>query len=171
MSALLIPAITQQWTDRQKDVEIKSALIKQMAESAAVAVNNVRFLGSGGNPEAHVSNTLCRTTDPTAPGPKSQECKKARRDATFATAKITTETRVDWRRASASARGQLIAYFSGISARWAQYSDNLERFLEIFNELLQCLRRARQRPHHLPPEGHEAQGGRHLLDGAAIPSE
>jgi hypothetical protein len=44
VASLLIPAITAQWSDRQKELELKTALISEVTESAASAVQEASNL-------------------------------------------------------------------------------------------------------------------------------
>jgi hypothetical protein len=46
VASLFIPAITTQWSDRQKELDIKAALISQITESAAATVQDSVFLVS-----------------------------------------------------------------------------------------------------------------------------
>jgi hypothetical protein len=52
LALLLIPAITGQWADRTKEVEVQRDLVTQMSEAAATAIGTMRLVGQNLLPEA-----------------------------------------------------------------------------------------------------------------------
>ena len=131
VTALLIPAITKQWSDRPKETELKSSLVTKAGEAAAVAVSNVRFLSSGGTPGAFAASEAC-APERTHSRAGRERCDELSLKRDFETAKVTTETRTDWRRTAASVEAQISTYFPSKQAEWHEYIANVGRFLNIF---------------------------------------
>lgn len=130
LSAVLVPAITQQWNDRRQELEVKTAIVRDLGESAATAISNARFLGASALPEAHAVNVVCRP-DKLGSEEGRERCADEERNEALATARMNMETRTGWRKAGASLQARVATYYPGDEDDWARYSDAVERFLRL----------------------------------------
>ena len=106
IAALLIPQFTRQWTDRQKEQDIKQKLLDQMSSSSttavvqAIALRNGQVRAAGGQP---------------GEDPRS----------------IYAVLRNSWQIERAGARSTIITYFPGLYTCWYSYERALADFLGL----------------------------------------
>ena len=105
-SALLIPQITQQWQDRQKEQDLKQSLLEQISTSSTTAVRQGVSLAMG---------------QTRAAGGEDGETS----DKTYAV------LRNSWLVRRASARSRVIVYFPGLYDCWYSYERAVADFLSL----------------------------------------
>ena len=133
IGSLLIPAVTKQWTDRPKELELKNSLVTQITEASTNTVVTHRFIASDLLPESRLAiyyYTIWQSA-------KSSEKEAARRkyDAAVESSrkseqKAWNETYASWQTKKASIGGQLDAYFPGtkLASDWSSYAGALTNF-------------------------------------------
>jgi hypothetical protein len=111
VTSLLIPAITKQWADRPKELELRTALIDRIGESAAQTVNTARFIVADTLPEATVRALVCEeaTEDPE----QEENCDRRKEDETRAEQTAHVNAKSAWLQKGAVLESQLAAYFPG----------------------------------------------------------
>jgi hypothetical protein len=107
LTSLLIPAITKQWADRPKELELRIALIDQIGESAARTINTARFIVSDNLPKARLREVVCERDD------DSIECQQAINDESEQEQGRQVEAKNEWLERGAVVESQLAAYFPG----------------------------------------------------------
>jgi hypothetical protein len=107
LTSLLIPAITKQWADRPKELELRISLIDQIGESAARTVNTARFIVSDNLPEARVREVVCGRDE------ASDACHQAINEESRAEQSAQIEGKSAWLQKGAVVESQLAAYFPG----------------------------------------------------------
>jgi hypothetical protein len=107
LTSLLIPAITKQWADRPKELELRISLIDQIGESAARTVNTARFIVSDNLPEARVREVVCGRDE------ASDACQQAINEESRAEQSAQIEAKSAWLQRGAVVESQLAAYFPG----------------------------------------------------------
>jgi hypothetical protein len=111
VTSLLVPAITKQWTDRPKELELRISLIDRLGESAVSTVNTARFIVADTLPEASVRALVCGRDVDTE---ESQaQCDAATESERLAEQAARTGAKNDWLQKGAVLESQLAAYFPG----------------------------------------------------------
>jgi hypothetical protein len=122
IGSLLVPAVTKQWSDRPKELEIKTSLIREMSELTTDTINEPVNDLYGFTP---ASRLLLLREEDLAKAKKARkpskadiaEAQKKRDDAyeakTLESAKNRVERGVVWKNKGAAVKAQLSAYFSG----------------------------------------------------------
>jgi len=131
--SVVIPAVVQQWADRQKELELKTSLVTNISDAVADAASTGRLLKRNLLPEAVLQRAATqrllaaqdRAIDPGGPGGKTktdaevakiEKADEAWVTQTDATARawrdLYNRMRNDWIKASASAQARLRTYFA-----------------------------------------------------------
>lgn len=111
VTSLLIPAITKQWADRPKEVELRISLIDLVGESAVHTVNTARFIVADTLPEASVRALVCdREIETEAARDRCEAAIQGERSIEQA-ARI--EAKNTWLQKGAVLESRLAAYFPG----------------------------------------------------------
>jgi hypothetical protein len=105
-SALLIPQITQQWQDRQKEQELKQSLLEEISTSSTTAVRQ------------GVSLAMAQTR---AAGGEHGET----------AGEVYAALRNSWLIRRAAARSRVIVYFPGLYDCWYSYERAVADFLSL----------------------------------------
>jgi hypothetical protein len=111
VTSLLVPAITKQWTDRPKELELRISLIDRLGESAVSTVNTARFIVADTLPEASVRALVCGR-DVDTEGSQAQ-CDAATESERLAEQAARTGAKNAWLQKGAVLESQLAAYFPG----------------------------------------------------------
>jgi hypothetical protein len=129
LAAIVVPAITRQWDEQSKAVELRTSIVRDLGEATAVAISNTRFLAALALPEAFAVEQVCaeKRRSPS----HRQRCDDLRRDEHLASARLNMETRTAWRRSAASLQARVSTYFPGRETAWMDYDKNVERFLTL----------------------------------------
>ena len=131
LTAIVVPAITGQWSSRPEELQLKTDIVQRLSESSAVAVSNARFLGSPALPEHHASTQVCDDPEQLLIPGGLERCAVARRDEALASARVNFETRTEWRKAAASLTARVATYFPDDAKKWRGYGRAVERFLQL----------------------------------------
>jgi hypothetical protein len=107
LTSLLIPAITKQWADRPKELELRISLIDRIGESAAHTVNTARFIVSDNLPAARVREVVCGRDEASA------ACEQAINDESRTEQNEQIQAKNTWLQKGAVVESQLAAYFPG----------------------------------------------------------
>jgi hypothetical protein len=136
IGSLLIPAVTKQWTDRPKELELKNSLVTQITEASTNTVVTHRFIAGDVLPESRLV-TYYYTTWQSA---KSSEKEAAREkylaaieSSKRAEQKAWNETYSLWQTKKASIGGQLDAYFPSttLASDWSSYAGAVTSFEQL----------------------------------------
>ena len=111
VTSLLIPAITKQWTDRPKELELRISLIDRLGESAVNTVNTARFIVADTLPEASVRTLVCGREANTEEA--QAQCDAATEGERRAEQAARTGAKNAWLQKGAVLESQLAAYFPG----------------------------------------------------------
>jgi hypothetical protein len=146
-SSLVIPAVIQQWTDRQSEVKLKDELLMGMSDTAADTLATARIIHADLTPQSQVvrrARAKVRLLEKTAPpNPSAQEQKaleKARQAVENAEAEERKAERTlyaaalrAWMKSGASYEARLGTYFaeSGYPGRWNDYRDAIVSYLSL----------------------------------------
>jgi hypothetical protein len=145
-ASVVLPAVVQQWADRQKELELKTSLVTNISDAVADATATGRLLKRNLLPEGIVQEAAAfrlerakaeavtvdspggktRTDAELAKIEKAQEALNAGTDATDrAWRDLNNRMRNDWIKASASAQARLRTYFgqTGLPDRFSQFRD------------------------------------------------
>jgi hypothetical protein len=131
VTSLLIPAITKQWADRPKELELRISLIDQIGESAARTVNTARFIVADTLPEAKVREVQC-TPEPEDPQAQ-QGCDEALAEETREEQAAHIDAKSSWLQKGAVIESQLAAYFPGtaLAREGKRYIDAVRIYLHL----------------------------------------
>jgi hypothetical protein len=131
VTSLLIPAITKQWADRPKELDLRISLIDQIGESAARTVNTARFIVADTLPEAKVRLVRC-TPEPDDALARGQ-CIEAIADETRAEQAAHIDAKTSWLQKGAVIESQLAAYFPGtaLAREGKRYIDAVRVYLHL----------------------------------------
>jgi hypothetical protein len=116
VGSLLVPAITKQWSDRPRELEIKTTLVREISELTTDTVTAQVTEIYGGTPTARLLEVRRAALNK---GSKSDKAEAQKRfDAAFdakvkETQTIYAQKYSAWKTKGAAIRAQLSAYFSG----------------------------------------------------------
>jgi hypothetical protein len=132
VTSIVIPAVVQQWADRQKELELKTSLVTGISDAVADATSNGTVLNNRLLPELAVearaayrtrlahSNAVKATSSGGTRITDDEQAEIDKAGDLFGTAeaaaiqadrKLSNETRSDWIKSSASAEARLRSYF------------------------------------------------------------
>jgi hypothetical protein len=111
VTSLLIPAITKQWADRPKELELRTSLVDRIGESAAQTINTARFIVADTLPEATVRAFVCGEEFQGAE--QSEKCNNRKEEETRAEQTAHVDAKTAWLQKGAVLESQLAAYFPG----------------------------------------------------------
>jgi hypothetical protein len=128
LALLLIPAITGQWADRSKEVEVQRDLVTQMSETAATAIGTMRIVGQNLLPEVQLADRL-RAEGRATPATDRSEAR--------AEAKATNKAISAWETASGRIAAELGAYFhdSDVSEDWRRYALAVRNYQRVASSI------------------------------------
>ncbi|HEX5915356.1 MAG TPA: hypothetical protein VFY54_19770, partial [Rubrobacter sp.] len=113
VTSLLIPAITKQWADRPKELELRTALVDRIGESAAQTINTARFIVADTTPEATLRAMVCGEAEETEDPAQVARCRTLQENETFAEQTAHINAKSAWLQKGAVLESQLAAYFPG----------------------------------------------------------
>jgi hypothetical protein len=112
VTSLLIPAITKQWADRPRELELRTSLIDRIGESAAQTINTARFIVADTLPKAAVRAQVCAEAAEESGDPeKEARCDTLREEETEVEQTAHTNAKSAWLQKGAVLESQLAAYF------------------------------------------------------------
>jgi hypothetical protein len=128
LALLLIPAITGQWADRSKEVEVQRDLVTQMSEAAATAIGTMRLVGQNLLPEAQLADRR-RAEGRATPATDRSEAR--------AEAKAANEAISAWEISSGSIAAELAAYFhdSDVPEEWRRYALAVRNYQRVASSI------------------------------------
>jgi hypothetical protein len=134
--SLLVPAITKQWSDRPRELEIKTSLVREISELTTDTVTTPRFVLTGSTPAARVLEEARTALARASKAEKADALKRYRAalDAKLAeTQTIYTEESSTWRNKGAVVKAQLLAYFSGttLADEWGAFVDAVTSYFYL----------------------------------------
>jgi hypothetical protein len=131
VTSLLIPAITRQWADRPREVELRISLVDQVAELAASTINTARFIVADTLPEATLRAFVCTRAEESGDTAQQQECEDLRKEEFRAEQKAHIDAKTAWIQRGAILESQLVAYFPGteLSREGKRYVDAVRIYL------------------------------------------
>jgi hypothetical protein len=113
VTSLLIPAITKQWADRPKELELRTSLVDRIGESAAQTINTARFNVADTLPEATVRALVCGEAEETQGPAQLERCRALKEEETRAEQTAHVNAKRAWLEKGAVLESQLAAYFPG----------------------------------------------------------
>lgn len=136
VGSLLIPAITKQWTDRPKELELKNSLVTQITEASTKTVVTHRFIASDLLPESRISiyyYTMWQSAKPSEKEAAQRKYEAALESVKRAEQKAFNEMFSSWQTTKASIGGQLDAYFPAttLASDWSRYSAAIANFGQL----------------------------------------
>jgi hypothetical protein len=128
LALLLIPAITGQWADRAKEVEIQRDLVTRMSETTATAIGTLRLVGQNLLPEAQLADRL-RAEGRATPATDRNEARSE--------AKAANEAISAWETSSGSIAAELGAYFhdSDVPGDWRRYALAVRNYQRVASSI------------------------------------
>jgi hypothetical protein len=119
LSVLIVPAFTRQWQDRQKERELKRALVADIGASVTEALKTSQFVNL---------NLFGRAAGEPASGREQQ--------------RVFNESQIEWEIQSARIGSQLRAYFpgTGLGRDWQEYSETVTKAYQLVSSLREGLR-------------------------------
>jgi hypothetical protein len=133
-TALLIPQITREWQDRQREQEIKQSLLEEISTSATTAVRQGNSLvGACVQPSSKPDNEaeVVRVCAPSAPG---KSVRAAGGEAGEDIPEIYAVLRNAWLIERATARSRIITYFPDLYSCWYSYERALTDYLGLVSQ-------------------------------------
>jgi hypothetical protein len=115
VGSLLVPAITKQWSDRPKELEIKTTLIREISELTTDTVTTWQMELSSTTPAARLLEVRKAAIENASKAEKADAQKKyndAFEAKVVETQRILGEKYLAWRNKGAAVKAQLLAYFS-----------------------------------------------------------
>jgi hypothetical protein len=114
LSVLIVPAFTRQWQDRQKERELKRALVADIGEAATEALTTAQF----------VNLNLFGLAAGQGPGGPEQQ-------------RVFNESQIEWEIQSARIGSELRAFFpeSGLGRDWQLYSETVTKAYQLVSSL------------------------------------
>lgn len=131
VTSLLIPAVTKQWSDRPKEVELRISLVDQVAQLAASTINTARFIVADTLPEATLRVYRCDRADETGLPVHDDLCEEQKEEEFKAEQEAHVEAKTAWIQRGAVLESQLIAYFPGteLAREGKRYVDAVRIYL------------------------------------------
>jgi hypothetical protein len=131
VTGLLIPAITRQWADRPREVELRISLVDQVAKLAASTINTARFIVADTLPEATHRAYVCTQAVESGDTAKAQRCEDLKEVEFQAEQEAHINAKTAWIQRGAILESQLIAYFPGteLAREGKRYVDAVRIYL------------------------------------------
>jgi hypothetical protein len=131
VTSLLIPAITRQWADRPREVELRISLVDQVAQLAASTINTARFIVADTLPEATLRAFVCTEADTSLDPVQLERCRSLQEKEFQAEQKAHIDAKTAWIQRGAILESQLIAYFPGteLAREGKRYVDAVRIYL------------------------------------------
>ena len=136
VTSLLIPAITKQWADRPREIELRTRLIDSLGESAAQTVNTARFIVADTLPDAALRQLICtralEAEEEGRPDPELEaRCEAARETERRAEQTEQIEAKNAWLQKGAVLESQLATYFphTDLAPEGKRYVDAVRLYL------------------------------------------
>jgi hypothetical protein len=131
VTSLLLPAVTKQWSDRPKEVELRISLVDQVAQLAASTINTARFIVADTLPEATHRRFVCDKALETGDPEVQQRCEDLEEEEFKAEQKAHIDAKTSWIQRGAVLESQLIAYFPGteLAREGKRYVDAVRIYL------------------------------------------
>lgn len=125
---LLIPAITGQWADRAKEVEVQRDLVTQMSDATGTAIGTMRLVGQNLLPEAQLADRLRA---------EGRATRATDRSEARAEAKAANEAISAWETSSGSIAAELGAYFhhSEVPQEWRRYALAVRNYQRVASSI------------------------------------
>jgi hypothetical protein len=111
VTSLLIPAATKQWSDRPKELDLRTSLIDRIGESAAQTINTARFIVADTLPEATLRALVCGEAEASQDPTQLERCRTRREEETIAEQTAHIEAKSAWLQKGAILESQLAAFF------------------------------------------------------------
>ncbi len=146
IGSLLIPAVTKQWTDRPKELELKNSLVKQITESTTHAIELNRINVANALPETTAYSDALSAWRQAAPKDKAaalQSLKKAAAASRKAKQNIANEVYSTWQTNRALIGAQLQAYFPNtrLASAWPGYATAIYNFGQLGTSICTATRK------------------------------
>jgi hypothetical protein len=136
IGSLLIPAVTKQWADRPKELELKNSLVKQITDSTthAIEINRINVLNI--LPETRAYFDALLVWQRAAPKDKPaalQSLNNAAAASRKAKQQVTNEVYSTWQTNRAIIGAQLQAYFPNtrLASDWSGYATAIYNFGQL----------------------------------------
>jgi hypothetical protein len=131
VTSLLIPAVTRQWADRPREVELRISLVDQVAQLAASTINTARFIVADTLPEATLRALVCTEAEASGDPAQLERCRTLREEEFRAEQKAHIDAKTAWIQRGAILESQLVAYFPGteLSREGKRYVDAVRIYL------------------------------------------
>jgi hypothetical protein len=131
VTSLLIPAITRQWADRPREVELRISLVDQVAQLAASTINTARFIVADTLPAATLRAYVCTKAVESGNTAQAKRCEELREKEFQAEQEAHINAKSAWIQRGAILESQLIAYFPGteLSREGKRYVDAVRIYL------------------------------------------
>jgi hypothetical protein len=131
VTSLLIPAVTRQWADRPKEVELRISLVDQVAQLAASTINTARFIVADTLPEATHRAYVCTQAEESGDAAQAQRCEDLMEVEFREEQEAHIDAKTAWIQRGAILESQLIAYFPGteLSREGKRYVDAVRIYL------------------------------------------
>jgi hypothetical protein len=130
-SALLIPQITREWQDRQREQELKQSLLEQISTSATTAVRQGNSLVGACVEPSSKPAAPAEVTRVCAPSPPTKLVRAAGGEAGEDIPEIYAVLRNAWLIERATARSRIITYFPDLYSCWYSYERALTDYLGL----------------------------------------
>jgi hypothetical protein len=145
VGSLLVPAVTKQWSDRPRELEIKTSLIREISELTTDTVITPRLVLTGSTPAARLLDAAQADLSRASKADKADAMKKYRAavDAKLReTQTLYTEKFSAWRNKGAVIKAQLLAYFSrtNLANEWGAFVDAMSSYFYLHSR--NCYRTA-----------------------------
>jgi hypothetical protein len=135
IAGLVLPALTRQWSDRQREFDVKEALIQKINSTIDSSVWLSRSIARGGLPVVARRNYAC---SPPRGARDSKSCLAAREDTAITQSTRLAQSEDQLRRAATSIAADIRLYFpsarqSGkdLPALWSQYVGAILAYQEL----------------------------------------
>lgn len=133
-TALLIPQVTREWQDRQREQEIKQSLLEEISTSATTAVRQGNSLvGACVQPSSKPANEA-EGVRVCAPSPPAKSVRAAGGEPGEDIPEIYAVLRNAWLIERATARSRIITYFPDLYSCWYSYERALTDYLGLVSQ-------------------------------------
>jgi hypothetical protein len=133
-SALLIPQITREWQDRQREQEIKQSLLEEISTSATTAVREGNSLVGACVEQGSEPVKDTKVVKVCAPLPPAESVRAAGGEAGEDIPEIYAVLRNAWLIQRATARSRIITYFPDLYSCWYSYERALTDYLGLVSQ-------------------------------------
>jgi hypothetical protein len=135
LAALVFPAATKQWQDREEELQLKTTLLQTITRSASEALSGGRVVVGKFTPEFARYRALKDLAEDETDG-AARSLAEERANAYAAQDARYHETREDWIITSVSTRGTLLAHFPpGAAKEWRKFSEAVLAYIRLSSSI------------------------------------